>query len=136
MTVPLPRLAALAATAALLVLPLASVATSADAAAKPKSYRNCTELNKVYEHGVARTVPKLDKKGKVVKKNGKVVYVKATDKVRGKTKPVTTFTTNSKTYDYNNGRDSEPFKDGVQPKDYKGERDLDRDNDGIACEKR
>ena len=133
---PLRRAAATTASAALLALPLAAVASSADAAPKARSYTNCTELNKVYKHGVARTLPKLDRKGRVVKKNGKVVYVKAVDKVRGKTKPVITFTTDSKTYDYNNGKDSKAFKDGVQPRDYQGEKDLDRDNDGVACEKR
>jgi hypothetical protein len=39
-------------------------------------------------------------------------------------------------YDYNNGRNSLPFKDKMQPVDYKGEKDLDRDNDGVACEKK
>ena len=110
--------------------------TTAHAAPKPKSYANCTELNKIYKHGVARTLPKLDKKGKVVKKNGKIIYVKAVDLVRGTTKPVTTFTSNNLVYDYNNGRNSLPFKDKMQPVDYKGEKDLDRDNDGVACEKK
>ncbi|NYE71784.1 excalibur calcium-binding domain-containing protein [Microlunatus parietis] len=78
----------------------------ADAAPKPKSYKNCAALNKVYPHGVA-------KKG-------------AKDKVKGKSKPVKNFTVSSKVYSYNDGK----------PKKYKGERDLDRDNDGVACEKR
>ena len=52
------------------------------------------------------------------------------------TKPVTTFVTSSGVYDRNNGVNLKPFKDGVKPKAYKGERDLDRDNDGIACEKK
>lgn len=136
MTSPPRRIAAATLSAALLALSTASLATTADAAPTPKSYKNCTELNQVYKHGVARTLPKLDKNGKVVKKNGKVVYVKAVDKVGKTTKPVTTFTTSSATYDRNNGVNSRAFQDGVQPKDYRGERDLDRDNDGIACEKR
>ena len=77
----------------------------ADAAPKPKSYTNCTALNKVYPHGVA-------KKG-------------AKDKVKGKSKPVKNFTVNSTVYSYNDGKAKR-----------KGEKDLDRDNDGVACEKR
>ena len=38
--------------------------------------------------------------------------------------PVTTFLVNTKLYEYNDGKDDKP-----------GEKDLDRDNDGIACEK-
>jgi hypothetical protein len=63
---------------------------------KPRKYANCTALNKVYKHGVAR-------KG-------------ATDKVRGSTKPVTNFTVYTATYNLNKA--------------------LDRDKDGVACEKR
>lgn len=63
---------------------------------KPKTYANCTALNKVYAHGVGR-------KG-------------AKDKVRGKSKPVTNFTVDTKTYNKNTKSD--------------------RDKDGIACEKR
>jgi hypothetical protein len=77
----------------------------ADAAPKPKSYTNCTALNKVYPHGVG-------KKG-------------ARDRVSGSSKPVTNFTVSSLVYSYNDGKDRRP-----------GERDLDRDNDGVACEKR
>ena len=77
----------------------------ADAAPKPKSYKNCTALNKVYPHGVA-------KKG-------------AKDKVRGKSKPVKNFKVSSVVYSYNDGKAKR-----------KGEKDLDRDNDGVACEKR
>jgi hypothetical protein len=64
---------------------------------KPKKYANCAALNKVYQHGVAR-------KG-------------AKDKVKGSTKPVTTFTVYTKVYDLNKAK-------------------LDRDKDGVACEKR
>lgn len=87
------------ATAALL---LTASAVPANAGAY-RSYKNCTELNKVYPHGVG--------------KSG------ARDKTSGK--PVTNFRVNSAAYSYN---------DGVNRRF--GERDLDRDNDGIACEKR
>jgi uncharacterized membrane protein len=92
--------AASLATAALL---LVASAVPANAAA-PKTYKNCTELNKVYPHGVG--------------KSG------ARDKTSGK--PVTNFRVNNTVYSYNDG--------GV--KRHFGEYDLDRDNDGIACEKR
>lgn len=83
--------------AAALALSLAPVATPTFAdAATAKKFKNCTELNKTYKHGVA-------KKG-------------AKDKVSGKAKPVTTFTVNNNVYTANKG--------------------LDRDKDGIACEKR
>ncbi|MET4136657.1 excalibur calcium-binding domain-containing protein [Pseudarthrobacter sp. PvP090] len=78
-------------------------AVPAHAAPSPKSYKNCTELNKVYPHGVGKTG--------------------ARDKTSGT--PVTTFRVNSKVYSYN---------DGAQRR--LGEYDLDRDDDGIACEKR
>jgi hypothetical protein len=119
---------------AVLALPLAATTTSADAAApKPKSYANCKALNKVYKHGVARLIP-LIKNGKVVKKDGEIVYVKPKDKTSGK--PVTTFKVANAVYVRNDGLNSKRFKgDPMAPKDYKGERDLDRDNDGIACEK-
>lgn len=77
----------------------------ADAAPKPKSYKNCKALNKDYPHGVA-------KKG-------------AKDKVKGKSKPVKNFKVSTKVYKLNDGKNKR-----------KGERDLDRDNDGVACEKR
>jgi hypothetical protein len=89
------------ATAALL---LTASAVPANAAPSPRSYKNCTDLNKVYPHGVG--------------KSG------ARDKTSGK--PVTTFRVNSTVYSYNDG--------GVGR--HIGEYDLDRDNDGIACEKR
>jgi hypothetical protein len=99
------RLVALAATVTLSVSPLA-LAAPAEAATKAVSYKNCTALNKVYKHGVA-------KKG-------------AKDKVKGKTKPVTNFKVSTSVYQHNDGK----------KKKYKGEKDLDRDNDGVACEKR
>lgn len=73
---------------------VAVTAGPADAAAT--KYKNCTALNKNYKHGVA-------------KKGGR-------DKVKGSTKPVTTFTVNTTVYNANKG--------------------LDRDKDGVACEKR
>lgn len=74
------------------LLPLS--ATAAEAA--PARYKNCTALNKAYAHGVA-------KKG-------------AKDRVRGKTRPVTTFRVDTALYTAN--------------------RHLDGDADGVACEKR
>ena len=87
-------------TAALLTVPLAATAGSADAAAaaKPAKYKNCTALNKGYPHGVG-------KKG-------------ARDRTSGK--PVTTFKRSTKIYNAA----------------MKANRGLDRDKDGIACEKR
>lgn len=58
-------------------------------------YKNCTQLNKVYKHGIG-------KKG-------------ARDKVSSGKKPVTTFLVNNQGYTVNKG--------------------LDRDKDGVACEK-
>lgn len=66
------------------------------AKAKPRVFKNCTVLNKVYRHGVAS-------------KTGR-------DRVKGKAKPVKNFTRN----------------DAV----YKANKRLDRDKDGVACEKR
>ena len=83
---------------------LSATAVPASAAPAPKSYKNCTELNKVYPHGVGRAG--------------------ARDKTSGK--PVTNFRVNNTVYSYN---------DGIGPRHW-GEYDLDRDNDGIACEKR
>lgn len=73
-------------------------------AAAPRSYKNCTELNKVYPHGVG--------------KSG------ARDRTSGR--PVTNFRVDNTVYSYNDGGSNR------RP----GEYDLDRDNDGIACEKR
>jgi hypothetical protein len=56
---------------------------------KPKSYPNCTALNAVYHHGVAR-------KG-------------AHDKTSGR--PVTNFTVNANVYKLNTARDRD--KDGI-----------------------
>jgi len=79
--------------------PAAVVAFVRPAAAKYK-FKNCTALNKVYPHGVGKS--------------------NARDKVRGKTKPVTSFKRSTSLY-----------------KKIVGYRhDLDRDKDGVACEKR
>jgi hypothetical protein len=85
-------LVVMVAAGAVLVVP----AVSAEAAVKPVRYKNCAALNKVYKHGVGRP--------------------KAKDRVRGKTRPVTNFTVDLKTYTLDTG--------------------LDRDRDGVACEKR
>ncbi len=58
---------------------------------KPREYKNCTKLNKVYPHGVG-------KKG-------------AEDKVSGKTEPVTNFAVSKKTYKLNKKSDRD--KDGI-----------------------
>jgi hypothetical protein len=70
------------------------------AAVMPRLYRNCTNYNKKYPHGVGR--------------------LRARDRTRGGTPPVTTFRRSTRIYNiamsYNRG--------------------LDRDKDGVACEKR
>ena len=63
-----------------------------------RRFKNCTELNRVYKHGVG-------KRGAVDRAAGK-----------RKAKPVRNFTVNTRLYN-------------AQP------RSLDRDRDGIACEK-
>jgi hypothetical protein len=87
----------------LAAIPALSIAASAQTATPTtvtavaaKKYANCTALNKVYKHGVAK------KKG-------------VKDKTSGT--PVTTYTVNLAVYNFNY-------------------RALDRDKDGIACEKR
>jgi hypothetical protein len=85
---------------------VAGVAAPASAAPKAASYRNCTALNKVYPHGVGKSGAK--------------------DHVSGKSKPVTNFKVSTTIYNLNNG----PHKKNGK------EYDLDRDNDGVACEKR
>ena len=71
-------------------------ALAANAAPKPVTYKNCAALNRVYPHGVGRSG--------------------ARDKVSSRSKPVTTFTRNTKVYNLN--------------------KKSDRDKDGVACEKR
>jgi excalibur calcium-binding domain-containing protein len=83
------------------VLTVASVGVGE---AKPRSFRNCAAMNKVYPHGVGRK--------------------HARDQTSGT--PVTNFKRSKRLYNANNGgKNRRP-----------GEHDLDRDNDGIACEKR
>lgn len=81
---PLPAVAATAA-------PSAGVAAVAGQPFATAAFKNCTELNKKYPHGVG-------KKG-------------AKDKVKGKTKPVTNFTVNTNVYNENKKSDAD--KDGV-----------------------
>jgi hypothetical protein len=79
------------------LLGVAAALPSAQAyAAGPKRYVNCAALQHDFAHGVARV-------------GGK-------DKVKGKTKPVTTFTVNAAAYNANSR--------------------LDADKDGVACERR
>ena len=79
--------------------PTAAPAIILPTAAKYK-FANCTALHKVYPHGVGKS--------------------SARDKVRGKTKPVTTFKRSTSLYN----------------KIVAYHSDLDRDHDGVACEKR
>ena len=81
-----------------------SAGPAAFAMIPPKSYRNCTALQRDYPHGVAR----------------QGAHDKTSDT------PVTTFKVAPRVYARNDGRSLR----------YPGEYDLDRDNDGIACEKR
>ncbi len=69
-------------------------------AALAVSYANCTALQQTYAHGVGKAT--------------------ATDKVRGTTKPVTTWKKDTKAYQ----------------KAVAARPDLDRDRDGVACEKK
>ncbi len=107
MTIIARRLTATFVSAAVLALPLTTATVvAADAAVKAKHYPSCAALNKVYPHGVG-------KKG-------------AKDKHSRSSKAVTNFTVSSTVYAMNDG-----------PRNKKtGEYDLDRDNDGIACERR
>ncbi|GAA2625786.1 excalibur calcium-binding domain-containing protein [Paractinoplanes durhamensis] len=81
--------------AAVTAFGLFGLAAPAQALPKPVKYKNCTALQKVYKHGVA-------KKG-------------AKDKVKSG-KPVTTFKVYTAAYNKNKA--------------------LDRDKDGVACEKK
>lgn len=73
-----------------------SAGTAVAGPKKPPVYQKCAAMHAVYPHGVAK--------------------FGAVDKVRGKTKPVTTFT--------------------VITAIYLANKHLDRDRDGVACEKR
>ncbi|MBA8793819.1 hypothetical protein FHX74_001424 [Friedmanniella endophytica] len=83
---------------AVATVPVAVAPSQADAAGY--RYKNCTALHKKYPHGVGKSGAK--------------------DRVRGKTKPVTTFKRSTKIY-----------KAVV-----KANKRLDADKDGVACEKR
>lgn len=76
----------------------------AEATVQAKHYKSCAALNKDYPHGVGR-------KG-------------AQDQHSTSSKAVTNFKVSTKVYNMNNG----PRNAAT------GEYDLDRDNDGIACE--
>lgn len=93
------RLAGVAAAAMLCT----GIATTAAEAAVPKPFKNCTELNKTYKHGVG-------------KKSAK-------DRIGGK---------------YVAGKSVTTFKksDSIYAKAMKANKGLDRDKDGVACEKR
>jgi hypothetical protein len=89
-------LAGLPATAAIAAGPVAAAVAAptsvhGSVVLKAKAYKNCTELNKVYKHGVA-------KKG-------------AKDKVKGKSKPVTGFKVDTALYNANSKSDRDG--DGV-----------------------
>ncbi|WP_433079341.1 excalibur calcium-binding domain-containing protein [Dactylosporangium sp. CA-052675] len=74
----------------------AALPSSQAYAASPKRYVNCAALQHDFAHGVARAG--------------------ATDRVKGRTRPVTNFT--------------------VNPAAYTANKRLDADADGIACERR
>lgn len=102
----LRRLIVASTSTVVLMLSIGVSASSVEAAPKPKSYTSCAQLQKDYPHGVARSGAK--------------------DKVGAKAKPVTNFTVSTTVYGLNDG-----------PRNKKtGEYDLDRDNDGVACERR
>lgn len=63
----------------------ATVTAVTKALPKPRAYKNCTELRKVYPHGVGR--------------------VGARDRVSGKSKPVTNWTRDTATYNLNKKSD-------------------------------
>lgn len=85
----------LLASTSIALLVLAGSASGASAAThakpKPKAYKTCVALNKVYKHGVAR--------------------MGAHDKVKGVSKPVKTFVVDTRTYNLNKKRDRDG--DGV-----------------------
>ena len=100
-------LAAALAVGASVAIPLSAAPADASHQGKDRTYSSCDSLNKDFRHGVGR-------RGAVDKTSGK---------------RVTTFTRNTTVYLLNNG----PRTDGAAVG--KGQYDLDRDNDGIACEK-
>jgi excalibur calcium-binding domain-containing protein len=86
------------------VIAVLAVGAGGAAATGARSYSNCTALNHVYPHGVGRSG--------------------AHDHTRSGTNPVTNFKVSNTLYAYNDGGAAR----------HPGERDLDRDNDGVACE--
>lgn len=105
MTTSPPRIAALVTSAAVLALPLSTTLLTAADA----SVKPKSYANCTELH---KDYPHgVGRKG-------------AHDHTRSGSNPVTNFTVSTKVYSYNDGQARHP-----------GERDLDRDNDGIACEK-
>lgn len=96
------------AAAVLMGLVSTGLMTSAPAEAAARHFPSCKALNRVYPHGVG--------------------LARARDVTSGV--PVRNFTRNRALYLANNG----PRPPGARPG--RGEYDLDRDNDKIACEKR
>ena len=78
--------------------------STGEASAAARHFRSCTALHHVYKHGVGR--------------------VGARDHTKSGTGRVTSWTRNTAVYRANNGPRNRAT----------GEYDLDRDNDGIACE--
>ncbi len=87
----LVRTVSAAAAAGLLAGGLTTAVAAPAGAATVKTYKNCTELQKVYPHGVGKTGAK--------------------DKVTGSSKPVTNF--KKSTALYNANKKSDRDKDGV-----------------------
>ena len=105
-----PLKKALAAALALgmsVAIPLSAAPADASHQGKDRTYSSCESLNRDFRHGVGR-------RGAVDQTSGT---------------RVTNFTRNTTVYRLNNG----PRTPGAEPG--KGQYDLDRDNDGIACEK-
>jgi hypothetical protein len=92
--------------AAMAAIVVLAAAGTESHAATAKSYSSCSALNRVYPHGVGH-------KG-------------ARDQTRSGTNPVTNFKVSNTLYAYNDGGSAR----------HPGEHDLDRDNDGVACERR
>jgi uncharacterized membrane protein len=102
----MPRFRTLIAAAAVTAVASLGLALPAHAA-PPTSYKNCAALNKVYPHGVGKKGAQDHTSSE--RSNYRVSNYRVSDAV----------------YSYNDGKAR-----------HKGEKDLDRDNDGIACEKK
>jgi len=100
-------LAAVLALGVSVAIPLSAAPADASHQGRDRTYSSCDSLNKDFRHGVGR-------RGAVDKTSGM--------RVRN-------FTRNTRVYLLNNG----PRTSGAAVG--KGQYDLDRDNDGIACEK-